>query len=95
VKLFGNEDEAWRRTPPEERFSFRVPGEDTLSVGRDKTLRGEIASYGKQTVRFGKIRVGKEDFMWKLENRHALLSFCQEKERNALGKDNRKSGKKK
>jgi hypothetical protein len=79
VKFFGNKDEAWCRAPPEKWFSFRVPGKNTPLVGRDKTFGGEIASNGKQPVRLGKTRIGKEYFMRELKDRHALLSLVHPK----------------
>ena len=69
VNLFRKDDETLQRAPPLDDFLAEgIPGKDTVGVGQDKAVDGQVASNGQQAVRVSPVRVRKSQSFCQLEN---------------------------
>lgn len=85
MNLFRKDDETLQRAPPLDNFLAEgIPGKDTVGVGQDKAVDGQVASNGQQAVRVSPVRVRKsQSFVsWKtmvsklLENTQLIVFGC-------------------
>ena len=69
VNLFRKDDETLQRAPPLDDFLAEgIPGKDTVGVGQDKAVDGQVTSNGQQAVRVSPVRVRKSQSFCQLEN---------------------------
>ncbi|EDY96125.1 hypothetical protein BACPLE_01431 [Phocaeicola plebeius DSM 17135] len=69
MNLFRKDDETLQRAPPLDNFLAEgIPGKDTVGVGQDKAVDGQVASNGQQAVRVSPVRVRKSQSFCQLEN---------------------------
>ena len=69
VNLFRKDDETLQRaTPLDDFLAEGIPGKDTVGVGQDKAVDGQVTSNGQQAVRVSPVRVRKSQSFCQLEN---------------------------
>ena len=68
MNLFRKDDETVHRAPPLDDFLAEgIPGKDTVGVGQDKAVDGQVTSNGQQAVRVSPVRVRKSQSFCQLE----------------------------
>ncbi len=68
--LFGENNAARVRRPPQRRFIVTKPGENAQGVGKKQPPGGKVAADGKQTAGLGQFRRGENKLIGKTVDRH-------------------------
>ncbi len=70
MKLGRRHDAPSRRTPPQNRIPFFIPGKDAEAIGEQQSLEAQVAAYRQEPVGVCSSWVGKEQVVGELVDCH-------------------------